>query len=100
MAVLEFTCKFTNGIKYGDSLQIFCDVIDLSQMKCSWEPLLCSIFFDRDVRTLDVLLGFRDVKGAHSSIKRIDFKLQLYCLKATIDGTVPAFIVLHLRKLI
>ncbi len=78
MSVLMFSCKFTNGIKYRDSLQIVCDVIDLSPLKSSWEPLLRSILFDRAVRTPDVLLDFRYVKVAHSSIKRIDLKLQLH----------------------
>lgn len=81
IAVLEFSCKFTSGIKYGDSLQIYCYVIDLSPVRGIWEPLLRNILFDRPMRTPVALLDFRYVRVAHTSIKWVVFKLELHNLK-------------------
>ncbi len=99
IAVLEFTCKFLSGIKYGDRLDILCDIIELSPVKSRWVLLLRSITFDRAVKIPDVLLDFRYVGIAHISIIRINFRLKLTSLKSSIDENSPTYFVLHLRKL-
>jgi hypothetical protein len=98
IAVIEFICSFTSGIKYGDSLQILCDIIDASPIKDKWRPLLRNIIFENTVKRPDILLDFRYIKVAHSSIKRIGFQLLLNSIKSKIDERVSSFIVLHLRK--
>jgi hypothetical protein len=98
IAIIEFMCAFTPGIKYCDSLQILCYVIDVSPIKGTWIPLLRNMIFGNPVKRPDILLDYRYVNVAHTSIKRIGFQLKLTSLKSVIDGRVPSFIVLHLRR--
>jgi hypothetical protein len=98
MALIEFTCVFTPGIKYGDSVQILCDVIDPSPMKDKWIPLLRNITFSGNVRRPEILLDYRYTRLVHTSIKRIGLHILVSSDKAILDERSPSFCVLHLRK--
>jgi hypothetical protein len=98
MAIVEFTCVFTTGIKYGDFIQIYCDVIEVSPVKEKWLPLLRHMTFAGPTKRPDILLDYRYTKIIPGTIKRIGIQLKLTSIKALIDERVPTFIVLHLRK--
>jgi len=89
IAIVEFLCLFCNGIKYGESIQIFCDIVDVFTVKDKWKQLLRNITFDASLKRPDILLDYRYMKVVPSSIKRIGLYL---------DERSPSFFVLHLRK--
>ena len=98
IAVVEFMCVFTTGMKYGDFLQIFCDIVDVSPVKDKWRPLLRNIIFEKPLKRPEILLDYRYMKVVQSSIKRIALHLVLNSQRSTIDERMSTFIVLHLRK--
>jgi hypothetical protein len=98
VALIEYACVFKPGIRYGDTLTIYCDMVDLSPLKNKWEAVLRNIIFDRAVKKPDLLLDFRYVRILHNSIKSIQFKFRLDSTNSSVDLTKTAFVVLHLRK--
>jgi hypothetical protein len=98
VALIEYACVFKPGIKYGDTLRIYCDMVDSSPMKTTWEPVLRHIIFDRAVKKPDLLLDFRYVGIIHNTIKRINFQFHLNSANSAVDLTKTTFVVLHLRK--
>jgi len=98
IAIVEFMCVFRNGIKYGDNIQIFCDIVDVSPIKDKWKQLLRNITFDAPLKRPDILLDYRYMKVVPTSIKRIGLHLELSSERSSIDERSPSFFVLHLRK--
>jgi len=98
ICLVEFMCLFTTGIKYGDSIQIICDIVEPSPVKGKWVQLLRNITFSVNLRRPEILLDYRYLKVVHSSIKRIGLHILISSVKATVDERSPSFFVLHLRK--